>query len=163
MQRHLFHLTLCCAAAGVLSSCDALSVPGTPKTYAEALKYDVSFTQYAVTTRIILANEAGCDQFSGGWQDEKNIQNLLFVGDEKYQKWVEPGKYVQDGVAMAMFWDRKVRFVFACKKNGQLTYSQTDWGSLDQNSIRSFGNNLVLRVRLNGNKPDFLWNYPLNP
>lgn len=163
MQKHLQKWTLYLATMLPLVACDASSVPTSPKTFDQAVRHGVSFTEYAVTTQVIIANAAGCDQFSGGWQDEKNIQNLLFVGDEKYQKWASPGKFVQDTVAMALFWDRKVRFVFACKKQGQVTYHHTEWGTLDREAIEGLGNNLVLRSRLDGNKVQFLWNYPLNP
>ncbi|GEM49451.1 hypothetical protein [Deinococcus cellulosilyticus] len=131
--------------------------------YAEALKAGLSFTQYAVTTRVILRNEGGCEQFSAGWQDDKGIQNLLFVGDPASQKWAAKGMYAQDTVSMALFWDRQVKFIFACENHGQVEHFSTTWGTLDRNAIQQKGQNLVLTSTLEEGQPAFRWNYALKP
>lgn len=162
MKRPVILLTV--STCAVLSGCDALSTPTSkkPSTYQEALKHDVSFTQHAVTTHLIIRNEGGCDRLSGGWKDEKGIQNLLFVGDEKYQKWAREGHYTQDTVAMAVFWERKVQFVFACETAGNLRYIHSPQGRLDQDTITRFGNNLVLTSKVVDGKVEFFYNYPLS-
>lgn len=148
---NLFALTAC--SSGLIGEAEA-------QTYQAALTHDVSFTQYAVTTRVILRNDGGCDELSGGWVDDANINNLLFLGQSEYQKWVKPGHYVMDGVGMALFWNRSIKFVFACKNNGAVTYHQTEEGFLNEAKIRQNRVNLVLSSKAVNGQVVFSSNYP---
>lgn len=145
----------------VLTACSASPLlDAQAKDYNTALRHDVSFTQYAVTTHLILRNDGGCEELSGGWVDSANINNLLFLGQPQYQKWVKPGRFVMDGVGMALFWDRSVRFVYACKNDGLVTYHHTEYHKLNESHIRQGRVNLVISCREVDGQVIFNSNYP---
>lgn len=147
-----------------LSSCSSQILPITgPSSYGEALTRNVTTTQYAVTTWLIIDNQTThCDRLTGGWVDSAGIRNNL-EEENNPKKWAEKGKWIQDTVGMGMFWNRSFLFLLVCQKGNQVERIATDFMNLDQAKITSLKQNLVLRGETRDGKLALAMNYPVTP